>query len=167
MTETVAAIVLEKCCVERTTMKVNWISLLAPVWLPISAFVTGCSFLCCNMLSMCLYLNFTPFKYIFVSCDAVLLSPLSFYVFMYLFPFCLFPPPALYTQIYKQYSHYLHHLLGRISYYFKCFCSLIYFCKLMLCIVGSILITKGASVFLRDARSVCPSWKRKKNKTSL
>jgi hypothetical protein len=96
------------------------------------------------------------------------------------------------TYVYKQFSHSLHHLLGRISYYFKCFCSFIYFYKLMLCIAGSILIlnlltttivappsnaskwqigfnsafkgliTKGASLFLRDARSVCASWKRKK-----
>lgn len=150
MTEAVAAVVLEKC-VERTTMKVNWISLLVPAWLPISAFVTGCSFLCYNMLYMCLYLNFTPFKYIFVSCDAVLLSPLSFYVFLYIFPFCLFPSPAVYTHIYKQDSHYIRHLLDRISYYFRCFCSLNYFHKLMLCIVGSILITKSPSFSLRDA----------------
>jgi len=127
MTETVAAIVLEKCYVERTSTKVNWISLLAPAWLLVSAFVAGCSFLCYNMLSICLYPNFTPFKYIFVSCDAVLLSPLSFYVFLYLFPFCLFPSQALHTHIYKQYFHYLHHLLGRIPYYFKCFYSSIYF----------------------------------------
>jgi len=127
MTETVAAIVLEKCYGERTAMKVNWISLLAPAWLPVSAFVAGCIFLYYNTLSMCLYLNFTPFKYIFVSCDAVLLTPLLFYVFLYLYPFCLFPSPALYTHIYKQYSHYLHHLLGRMSYYLSVFAFLFTF----------------------------------------
>lgn len=95
----------------------------------------------------------------FVSRDAVLLSPFSLCFPIYFHSFYF--PCLLCRHIQKVYTHYFRRWLqnfffinlGDFAFYFAF--------VLVLGIVGSILITKEDFLFLRDARSVCTSWKRK------